>query len=106
MRPIFKSSTSITPQLSALVNFSEELSATPNATVNSATDGWDISTWDTSLWDATGAAVRAEDSQWVSIGRTGYAIAPELQITFGGTAQPDAELIGIDATFTVGSLVA
>lgn len=106
MRPIFKSSTGITPQLSALVNFSEELSATPNATANSATDGWDISAWDTSLWDATGAAVRAEDSQWVSIGRTGYAIAPELQITFGGTALPDAELVGVDATFTVGSLVA
>lgn len=107
MRAVFSSTTAIAPALRALVNFSEELSTVPNSVVFDATDGWDVSLWDVGLWDATtGGSVRPEDSQWVSIGRTGHAIAPELQLSFGIAPMPDAELIGINATFTPGALVA
>ncbi len=107
MRPIFNSSTPIAPSLRALVNFSEELSSVPNAVTYDPTDGWDVSVWDTSLWDASpGANVRPEDSQWIAIGRTGHAIAPELMLSFGSSPKPDAELIGISATFMPGALVA
>lgn len=106
MRPVFLSGSPIQPQLTVQVNHSESLSSPPNAAVYSATAGWDVSHWDVGLWDeAVGATVSAEDSRWVSIGRTGYVMAPELQLTFGGAALPDARLVGIDATFTVGAVV-
>lgn len=106
MRPTFRSTTAIRPQLRALVNYSEALSSAPNAVASSATEGWDISTWDTSLWDAASdGGVDPEDSQWIAVGATGYAIAPELQMTFGSQAAPDAELISIDTTFIPGALV-
>lgn len=106
MRPVFITNSPIAPQLTALVNYSEELSSAPSAAASSATDGWDISVWDTSLWDATAAGTGADKSQWVAIGRTGHAIAPELQLTFGATLLPVVELVGIDVTFSVGALVA
>ena len=107
MRPTFISESPIAPQLTALTDYSETLSPAPNAYSDTSTDGWDVSTWDTSLWDAGGgSSTSASDSRWVSIGRTGYVIAPELQITFGATSLPSVEMIGIDATYNVGAGVA
>lgn len=106
MRPVFTSNVPISPQLTALVNYSETLSSPPNASTALYGDGWDVSTWNVSLWDATGTLYGAENSQWVAIGRTGHAIAPELQMTLGGTLRPEIELIGVDVTFSTGALVA
>lgn len=108
MRPVFTSGSPIVPQVSAKVNFSETLSSPPNAAVFSATAGWDISLWDVGLWDADSGlvSVSAEDSRWRGVGVTGYVIAPELQMTFGATTLPDAELAGIDATYSIGAVVA
>lgn len=107
VRPTFSSATTpINPLVSALTDYDETPSAAPNATPFTATDGWDISTWDVSTWDAAGsAAFSPEDSLWRAVGKTGYAIAPEVQMTFGGLAAPNVELIDIHATFTVGALV-
>lgn len=107
MRPVFRSGTDIRPQIRALSNYSETLTSAPNAAADSATEGWDLSTWDSSNWDASaGGGVNPEDSQWTAVGVTGHAIAPELQITFGGQTPPDAELIAISSTFWPGALVA
>lgn len=104
MRPAFVTNSPIAPQLTAQVDYSETLSVPPSAYVSNNAEGWDISTWDASLWDAIGTeATTASDSRWVAIGATGYAVAPELQITFGGTFLPSVELIGIDAMFTAGA---
>ena len=106
MRPLFSSNVQIAPQVSALVNYDEVTSPAPNASMGSGTDGWDISVWDVSLWDASAAAVSESDSQWTAIGRTGHAIAPEVQITIGETSLPVIDLIGIEAMFRPGSQVA
>lgn len=107
MRPMFTSNIPIAPKTTALVNYSETLSSVPSAYAYSGTDGWDISTWDTSLWDATaGTATSASDSQWVAIGRVGHVVAPEIQVTLGTTLLPEIELLGVDATFRPGAMVA
>lgn len=107
MRPVFSSNIPIAPQTTALVNYSETLSSSPNAFAYSGTDGWDVSVWDTSLWDASaGTVTSAADSQWVAIGRTGHVVAPEIQVTMGVTQLPEVELLGVDATFRPGAMVA
>ncbi len=106
VRPTFSSSSPINPLVSVLTDYDETPSAAPNATQSDATDGWDISTWDVSVWDAAGSeGFSPEDSLWRAVGKTGYAIAPEVQMTFGSVPAFDVELIDIHATFTVGALV-
>lgn len=106
VRPTLSAAIALDPLVSVLVDYNETLSAAPNAAASSATDGWDISTWDVSLWDAAAApGYSPEDSLWRAVGKTGYAIAPEVQMTFGGLAAPDVELVDLHATFTVGTLV-
>lgn len=106
VRPTFSSRTPINPLVSVLTDYDETVSAAPNAAATNAVDGWDISTWDVSVWDAPASeGFSPEDSLWRAVGKTGYAIAPEVQMTFGGLAAPDVELIDIHATFTVGTLV-
>lgn len=105
-RPTFSSNTPINPLVSALTDYDETLSATPNAAAATASEGWDISTWDVSVWDAAASeGFSPEDSLWRVVGKTGYAIAPEVQMTFGGLAAPDVELIDTQVTFTTGALV-
>lgn len=106
-RPVFISTTPINPQLSMNADYNEVLSAAPSAASFTITEGWDYSTWDSSLWDATsGEGVGADDSQWVAIGVTGHAHAPELQMTFGSPAAPNVEYIGADVTVSQGTMVA
>lgn len=106
-RPVFISNTPIIPKLTMKADYDETLSSAPNALVYSGEAGWDVSLWDDGLWDAIGElAVQASDSQWTGIGVTGYAHAPELQLTFGSTLSPDVEYIGADVTFRTGAMVA
>lgn len=107
MRPLFSSNIPIQPQVSALVNYSETRSSAPNSHVSTETDGWDISVWDTSLWDASATGgTEASESQWTAIGRTGHAIAPEVQVTLGVTTLPVVDLVGLEAMFMPGTEVA
>lgn len=105
MRAIMKSSTPTNAKVSALTDFNTVLSTAPNApTALAVVDGWDSGLWDTALWGGTSSAVSIGGT-WVSVGRTGYAIAPEVQLTFGDVTKPQVELVSIDATFNVGALV-
>lgn len=65
---------------------------------------WDIGLWDQAVWDAT-TPRPVVSSKWKSIGRTGYVIAPQVQMTFGYNVTPDVELIAVDLLFESGELV-
>lgn len=104
MRPVFRVATPFTPQMSALTNYQEELSAPPSSVANFTTSLWDGAIWDSALWDA-GAAFSVE-ANWYAIGKTGFSVAPELQITFGVTPPPVVELVTIDAEYLPGAMVA
>ncbi|MGB7241021.1 MAG: hypothetical protein WBC93_02905, partial [Sulfitobacter sp.] len=106
-RPTFISNSPISAQVKMKADYDEVLSPPPSTVVFDASDGWDISSWDVSVWDAgSGDGVGADDSRWAALGVTGYAHAPEIQITFGNIVAPDVEYVGQDVTMSVGALVA
>jgi hypothetical protein len=56
-------------------------------------------------WDQP-APVRPQNRNtlWVSVGTSGFAHAPILQVTIAQTVKPDVELVAIAATFEVGGV--
>ena len=104
MRTSFRLSTPINAQISGKTDHDMTLSAPPNVQPSSSSLAlWGSATWGSSTWGGT--ATIETHAMWSSVGRTGYAIAPEVQITFGDVQKPNVELVGIDATFHVGAQV-
>jgi hypothetical protein len=89
------------PQLAAAKNYVVTLPAPPQAGLDfGPADVWDQGLWDDALWDQPAPpqpSVRT--TLWVSIGETGYAHAPIVQVTVAQTAPPQVELISIGATY-------
>lgn len=104
MRPTFRAGHAISYAISAKVDYDETLSAPPSSVANFTTSSWDSGVWDTAKWDD--GTVTAVAPYWNAIGRSGFTIAPELQMSFGVTPTPLVELVGIDATFSTGTFVA
>ena len=102
-RATFRASVPFTPQMSASVNYIVSLPAVPAATASNSTNVWDTAVWDTDLWD--GAGVFTVTARWVSIGESGFVVAPQVQVTCGDTVAPDAELISIDVLYELGEVV-
>jgi len=67
-------------------------------------DTWDNALWDVARWDASQNFYIAS-TKWVTIGKTGYAHAPTLQVTNGNGASPTAELVIMEVTYEPGALV-
>jgi hypothetical protein len=98
-RAVFRTRTAFNPLLSVSVDYQIALPAYPSAAVISASPGeWDIGLWDVALWD-TGLEYYTVTTRWVSIGTTGYAHHPQLQIVSGTDAMPSAELVVFDTLF-------
>jgi hypothetical protein len=107
------------PQLSACTDFVISLPAPPAAGPDPGTpDLWDEGLWGPdqgpppppvpspadrlayAQWDQPANVAKVVgNTHWVSIGTTGFAHAPVVQVTIGQQAKPDVELIAIAATF-------
>ena len=63
-------------------------------------DVWDEGLWDDALWDAAAPATprTTRNTMWVSIGMSGFAHAPIVQVQVAQNARPDVELIAIGTT--------
>lgn len=104
-RAIFRTKNEFNPQLSVATDYIPDLPTAPSAALASSAAGeWDVGLWDQALWD-TGSQFYISTTQWVSIGRSGYAHAPQLQITSGSAASPSAELIMFEVTHDPGAIV-
>jgi hypothetical protein len=92
------------PRVDFAVNYLLKWLAAPPALISQETASlWDLGIWDVSKWSIEpGFNLQAD---WVSIGRTGHAIAPMVQVTCGDNVTPDAELLAIDVTFETGGVV-
>ena len=104
-RAMLKTAHGINPYISAQKDYVVDIVPAPGVVNYYPVGVWDASVWDASVWDGT-AASTALTSYWRAIGRTGYSIAPELQMTFGGLSPPDVELVSVDMTFSAGAIVA
>ena len=103
-RGIFRAASPINPKISASKNYAETLPTPPSSPANFTTSEWDSGLWDDATWDAGGSAL-AFSSPWVGIGVTGYAIAPQVQLTYGVTPSPRAELVAFDLVYESGGIV-
>lgn len=104
MRPVFQTAQLINPKVEALSDYDETVTAPPSAVLDSLSGVWDESLWDVAVWANSEPVVSS--AQWVSVGATGYVIAPMVQLTFGGTQTPKTTLVAIDTAFHVGALIA
>ena len=105
MRAQFIITSDIAPKLSVSTNYSVSLPTPPNAPAISTSPGvWDIGLWDVAQWD-TGSNPLPDSTGWVSVGLTGYSVAPQIQLTSGSDATPGAELIVLDLIFEAGELM-
>jgi hypothetical protein len=104
MRPVFQNTVPIIPQVTVKTNFDTDLNGPPSTAMDVAGATWDTATWDTATWD--GGATPSNKAEWASIGRTGYTIAPEIQLSFGNIGIPYVELISIDVQYQIGAVVA
>ena len=103
VRAKFRGKTKVKPLVTAKTDYNENLSSPPNASTEVGAGAiWGASKWGEATW---GGATVSTQAVWSAVGRTGFAVAPEVQVTFGGVAKPDVELVAIDATFHVGALV-
>lgn len=104
MRPIFLAGSPVRPMISAQTDYGETLSPPPSSVDDFSAATWDSAVWDIDVWD--GDVSLSVGGTWTAIGKTGFSIAPELQITYGVTPTPRVELVSIDAEFIVGAMVA
>lgn len=104
MRPTFQIGSPLLAQITAQANFNYDISTPPASPADFVLSEWDVDNWDEVLWD--GGFATENSSNWMAVGKTGHALGPELQLTFGVTPSPRVELVTIDVQFTVGAAVA
>lgn len=103
MRSSFVSALSFAAKLSVSTDYVISVPSPPDVEPISGV-GWDISEWDVGVWDvlATAATIR---TKWVSIGRSGFAINPQLQVSSNSTAPLSAELVTLDVLYESGGVM-
>jgi hypothetical protein len=89
------------PQLNATVDYLVTIPPPPPAGPDPGVqDVWDQGLWDVARWDQPAAArPPIRNTMWVSIGKTGFAHAPVVQVTVAQQAPPDVELLALSATY-------
>jgi len=88
------------PQLTATVDYGVVIPPPPPAGIDPGPgEGWDEGVWDDAVWDAAGLApAEVRNTLWVSIGASGFAHAPIVQVTVAQVSRPRVELIAIATT--------
>src|SRR5690606_15983766 len=93
-RAVLRAGFAIEDRLSMQADFSVVLPAAPDATPAPADSAWGGSVWGTSAWGAQAAPVAQQP--WHSVGGTGYALAPALQVTSCSIVPLDAGIVRLD----------
>lgn len=102
-RATFLANIAFKPKISASMNYRVKLPTPPASMANATIDLWDVGLWDVAVWDA--GSVSDVLTKWVSIGKSGFAISPQIQITFGGNIAPRIELVQFDVMYERGGVM-
>jgi hypothetical protein len=104
-RAVFRSKTEINPKIDVSVDYEISLDSYPDAPAPATSgDLWDVGLWDVARWDPTSEYFTVRLG-WVSIGKSGFAHAPVLQMVSGSVVPPVAELVVFEVTHNPGGLV-
>lgn len=102
-RVIVQSSFAPVMKASASVNYNVSLPVAPAPGPDVVTGArWDVARWDVDRWDST--VDTSIHTKWVSIGKSGFSVSPQIQVTCGFTAKPELELIATDVIFETGAV--
>jgi hypothetical protein len=104
-RPTFLNSTPFNAKISFSANYKVELPTAPDAADGGTADLWDSGQWDVAKWDQAAPEATVSGGQWISIGKTGYVMQPQIQVTGFLGRRPDVEFVQLDATFETGGVV-
>jgi hypothetical protein len=94
------------PQISAAADYTIKLPQPPQAGADVAgEDTWDQGLWDQAKWDQGATkTITTRSTGWISVGVTGYTLAPIVQVTVAQTIRPNVEMIAMDITFVRGGV--
>lgn len=101
-RTVVKGSPRLSPQVSASSNYKIAFPSVPSSATNAGSSVWDSAIWDQSVWDGTSDETIV--SRWASVGKSGYTIAPQIQITSGTSLAPNFEIISIEVLYEGGAV--
>ncbi len=102
-RVSYRAQVDLNARISVSSDYAIAFPSPPSSIANFSNDEWDSGKWDEATWDTqTNLSVT---TRWQSIGRTGFAFAPQVQATFGITPRPRVELIAMDVTSESGEFV-
>jgi len=108
-RGTFISNAPFTPKISITTDYGTTFPPAPMAVVDGSIDAiWDTGVWDTSKWDDASSETSQKvtvSTRWRSIAKTGFAIAPQVQVTVGNNRKPDAEFVAVDLLYEAGGTV-
>jgi hypothetical protein len=101
-RSVFRSAVPFIAKVSASTDYTISLPSAPPSVTNFTTDEWDSALWDVGKWDS--GSTPTTTTKWVSIGKTGFSVAPQIQVTCGVTPYPRTELIAYDVIYEAGGV--
>jgi hypothetical protein len=89
------------PQLSVTTDYTVTIPPPPNPGPDPGLrEVWDQGLWDQARWDqASIGTPPVRNTLWVSIGQTGFAIAPIVQVMVAQVARPNVEMIATAAIY-------
>lgn len=103
-RATFRAGVPVAAQIDAGTDYASMLPAYGTVMQdNVASSTWDNGLWDVALWD--GGTAKTISTRWLSIGKTGFAIAPSLRAVVSGGGEPDGEMISIEYMSEIGGTV-
>jgi hypothetical protein len=103
-RVVFRHSTEFIYRVSVSTDYRLNVPVAPNAPADIPASVWDTSTWGSATWGGTSDPIVTH--YWSSIGRSGYAIAPQIQVTCGTSTAPEVEFVSLVFTYDKNALVA
>lgn len=102
-RPVLRSNKEITPSVCMQFDYVVDLQAAPPAYPVEEGSQWGVGIWGQSQWSAE--TVKLIHQEWESVGGSGYAMSPSLQVTSGSIIPLDTEIIRIDMTYVTAEIV-
>jgi hypothetical protein len=102
MRATLRAPSEIVPRLSLQADYKVGLPISPDAASVNSLGVWGGGIWGASQWG--GASQLNVFQRWQSVGGSGYAIAPGVQITSANIVPLDAELVQVDMTYEMGDI--
>lgn len=102
-RSVFLSNVPFIAKVSASVNYQISLPTPPSSVADYSSDEWDGGLWDVAHWDSAG--VGSVSTKWVSVGKSGFVVSPQIQITCGVTPFPRTELVAFDVIYERGGVM-